>query len=146
MTAAIAQSLLSVTPNTEENDMNLDNIKNWIRKLLSPNARPLADRAAELTNTLGKFLPRDLAIAITGRVFSQNPKFDLWSDSCELARYLLNQAIGDFLAKVDWLEKHLGQEVAQHWVRAVREGRELFFPPYLQGCFGSIEGHRGGGR
>jgi len=145
---AIERSLLpDKTTQEKADDMNFKCIKEWLRNLLA-DARPLADRASELSNTLGKFLPRSLAISITSRVFRKNPGFDLWDKSCELTRYLLNQAIADFQAKVAWLESNLGIDVAMHWVRSISEGRELFFPPYLQGCFGDPdeEDHRGGGR
>lgn len=112
--------------------------------------RSLQDRANELTNTLGQFLPRSMALGITARVFKFNPGFDLHSSENELIRYLLNQAIQDFRSKVEWLIDNASHAIAMAWVRAVRDGRELFFPTYLQGCFDLIgedeDDHRGGGR
>lgn len=109
--------------------------------------RTLEDRADELTNLLGKFLPRAIAVAITARILRRDRSFDLLSPENELIRYLLKQAIQDFQDKVAWLRDNVGDLVAAKWINAVREGRELFFPPYLQGClnFGEEDG-RGSGR
>lgn len=119
----------------------------------SKRPRSLADRADELTNVLGQFLPRNVAVDFTMRIFGANPHFDLRAKEYELFRYKVEKACKDFLDKVAWLRDNLGELAAQTWVSAVREGQELFFPPYLQGCFaiaprgrGDENDNRGSGR
>lgn len=128
--------------------MNFKSIRERLAKWLSNNNRSLAERADELTNLLGKFLPRQLAVAITAEVFHVSPGFDIKSKESEYALYLLKQAAKDFLDNVAWIESNIGLDASRHWVRAVRSGQELFFPPYLQGTFGVLinSDHRGGGR
>lgn len=141
---------LEQLPSTDMNILKtISQITNWFFNVEpEPIKRPFNDRINELVNTLGQFLPRSLALALSCRQFEIDPNFDLKAEKYALVRYRLTQAVHDFLDKVGWLRDRCGDAIAMDWVRRVRDGKELFYPSYLELCFGySInQDNRGSGR
>lgn len=106
-----------------------------IKKLFSLNSekpKSLAVRADEIERAFGSFTSRGMARRITAKILLQDPDFDLYHPRYESLRLLLDYACEEFLEVFHSLAEQYGQAAASEWAIAVRSGKELFIPSYLE--------------